>query len=179
MPDEKEAMLIRASNEWFPEVTHSANPTVDGFSTEIYRCLQLSAKAQTVDHVREFIRIRGPRVLTWSAEDRASRQNHYEAGLAPQNLSPSMDRLARFLVAMIGALFILVPVYIMSLNQNQTRNLVTTTVAMVFFTMICSVMLRTTVEQTLGFTAAYAAVLVVFVGLNFSDTSSAVTCPSL
>ena len=84
----------------------------------------------------------------------------------PTKLSPSVVRLARFLVAFAGAFFILVPMYIMVIDQSQTKNLVTTTVAVILFALLCAVTLRTSNDQTLGATVGYAAVLMVFVGLT-------------
>lgn len=53
---------------------------------------------------------------------------------APERLSKMADRLAGFIVAMSGALFILVPMYTtMALRQSLTKNLITTTVAVVLF----------------------------------------------
>lgn len=80
-------------------------------------------------------------------------------------LSPLLDRFAGFVVAFTGALFILVPMYIMVFG-NETRNLITTTVAVVLFAILCSIPLRASNEQTLGATVSYAAVLMVFVGLT-------------
>lgn len=74
---------------------------------------------------------------------------------------------------MFGALFILVPMYVIALGQSQTKSLVTTTVAVVLFAVACSIMFRATNDQTLGSTAAYAyaAVLVVFVVLTTPVTA--------
>lgn len=157
---------MNASSTAFPVTASSPYPDIVPFRTENYRCLSRVEAHQTLDEVREFLRIRGPRALTWSREEKRARSDLYTAGYAPQKLSPAADVFARFVVAMVGALFILVPMYIMSLNQNRTKNLVTTTIAVVLFTIVCSITLRTTNDQTLGSTAAYAAVLVVFVGLT-------------
>jgi len=67
---------------------------------------------------------------------------------------------------MFGAVSILVPMIIMSLNNSKTKSLVTTSIAVVLFACICSFMLRTANDQTLAATAGYAAVLMVFVGLT-------------
>ena len=72
---------------------------------------------------------------------------------------------------MVGALLILVPMYIMALHQNRDKNLITTTVAVVLFTLLYSLALRSSMEQTLAATAGYAAVLTVFVGLTSAGNS--------
>ncbi len=90
----------------------------------------------------------------------------------PTVLSKKVEAIARFIVALTGALFILVPMYIMSLHQDLTKNLVTTTVAVVLFALVCSLTLRTSNDQTLSATVGYAAVLTVFVGLTTAPPPS-------
>ena len=70
------------------------------------------------------------------------------------------------MIAFVGALFILVPMYIMSLDNDRNKNLITTTIAVLLFALLCSLTLRASNEQTLGATLSYAAVLMVFVGLT-------------
>ena len=65
-----------------------------------------------------------------------------------------------------GALFILVPMYIMALRQNPVKNLITTTVAVVLVALICSIPLKLAIDQTFSATVGCAAVLMVFVGLT-------------
>ena len=67
---------------------------------------------------------------------------------------------------MFGALSILVPMIIMSLNTSKTKSLITTSVAVIIFASCCSLTFQTTNDQTLAATAGYAAVLMVFVGLT-------------
>ena len=155
--------------EYFPETAHSRFPTVRPFETENYRCLPRLSKTALEpfsDEVREFLRIYLPRQLSWTDAEKTASLDFYDDGYAPNDLGPNVDRLARFIVAMVGALFILVPMYIMALHQNRTKNLVTTTIAVVLFALLCSLTLRTSNDQTLGATAGYAAVLTVFVGLT-------------
>lgn len=157
------------STAFFPTTATSAYPDVAPFETENYRCLpraHQTALEPFSDEVREFMRAYLPSKITWTAAEREAKPDLYKAHYAPNILSPTVDRLARFAIAMAGALFILVPMYIMAINQNPTKNLVTTTVAVVLFALLCSVTLRTSNDQTLGATAGYAAVLMVFVGLT-------------
>ena len=55
---------------------------------------------------------------------------------------------------------------IMRIQQNPNKSLVTTSVAVVLFAGIVSVGFNASNAETLGITAAYAAVLVVFVGTS-------------
>jgi hypothetical protein len=142
---------------------------VDAFETENYRRLQPTKHAVIFDGVREMLRTYLPKQISWSKGEKAMRKELYEEGIyKPEMLSSTADRLARFIVAMGGALFILVPMYIMALRQSLTKNLVTTTVAVVLFALVCSIPLRLANDQTFSATVGYAAVLMVFVGLTSS-----------
>lgn len=159
----------KSSNFYFPHTAKSVDDSVDPFETENYRCLpraQKTALEPFSDEVREFFRTYLPSKITWTKAEMEAKPDWYSTGYAPTTLSPTVDRLARFTIAMTGALFILVPMYVMAIDQSRTKNLVTTTVAVVLFALLCSVTLRTSNDQTLGATAGYAAVLMVFVGLT-------------
>lgn len=156
----------------FPKTAHSTDVDVDPFETENYRCLpraQKTALEPFSDEVREFFRTYMPSQITWTKAEMEAKPDLYHEGYAPTTLSSTIDRLARFTIAMAGALFILVPMYIMAIDQSRTKNLVTTTVAVVLFALLCSVTLRTSNDQTLAATAGYAAVLMVFVGLTSTN----------
>ena len=159
--------------EYFPQTARSNFEDVSPFDTENYRCLPRVSKTALEpfsDEVREFLRAYLPKQLSWTEAEKTASSDFYDRGYAPEDLSPNVDRLARFIVAMVGALFILVPMYIMTLHQNRTKNLITTTIAVLLFALVCSLTLRTSADQTLGATAGYAAVLTVFVGLTSSPT---------
>ena len=106
---------------------------------------------------------------TWTQDEKSAKADLYGEKYKPKILSSRAEIFASFLVAMAGALFILVPMYIMALKQNQTKSLVTTTVAVVLFAVLCSITLRTSNDETLAATAGYAAVLMVFVGLSSGE----------
>lgn len=114
-----------------------------------------------------------PHRLRWTREEATmwSRAYH-DRKITPEITSPSVDKLARFIVAMTGGLSVVIPMLIMSIPQGSTRSLVTTSVAVVFFAGIISVGFSTSNGETLGITAAYAAVLVVFVGTSVQQAST-------
>lgn len=142
---------------------------VDAFQTENYRRLHQIKEALIMDGVREMVASYLPKQISWSQEEKSTRKELYKEGIyKPEKLSATADRLARFIVAMGGALFILVPMYIMALHQNLTKNLVTTTVAVVLFVLVCSIPLKLANDQIFSSTFGYAAVLMVFVGLTSS-----------
>jgi hypothetical protein len=81
-----------------------------------------------------------------------------------KKVSRLVDRLVRFIIALTGGLFVVGPMQIMSINQSQTKSLITVTSAVVIFALVVSLLVRVSNIETLVSTATYAAVLVVFVG---------------
>jgi hypothetical protein len=142
---------------------------VDVFATEKYRRLPPQV---IFDAVREMFRAYLPKQISWTKEEKELRPDLYHLGIyMPAVLSPSADRLARTIIPLGGAIFILVPMYIMALHQNSTSNLITTTIAVVLLVVICAA-LRLPNETIFSATVGYAAVLIVFVGLTSSPPQS-------
>lgn len=163
----QQEVLHRRTLHYFPKTATSMLPDVKPFESENYRRLSADHGIVT-SNVREFPRRYLPKQISWPKDEKLSRKDLYDAGIyAPQGLSSTADRLARFVIATSYALFILVPMFIMALRQNPAKNLVTTTVAVVLFVSICSVSLKLPNNQMLSATVGYAAVLMVFVGLTF------------
>lgn len=73
----------------------------------------------------------------------------------------------RLLIAAFGGIFLLAPMWLMVLHNTMYTSLVSTTVCVVVFGIIMSCWLEKEID-VMSSTAAYAAVLVVFVGLNTS-----------
>ncbi|KAN0095156.1 hypothetical protein V8E51_015867 [Hyaloscypha variabilis] len=79
----------------------------------------------------------------------------------------------RLRMALFGGLALLVPVIIMTLVHGQTASLVTTSVATVLFAFALAIFANdTSGKDILAATAAYAAVLVVFVGTSITGPPS-------
>lgn len=70
-----------------------------------------------------------------------------------------------------GGLFVIVPIIIMANVPCKTASLVTTVVAMLAFAIGITYKTELKTDQVLAATAAYAAVLVVFVGTSLEDRS--------
>ena len=116
-----------------------------------------------------------PHSLRWAFEEFQNRRASYrDRSITPEITSPFVDRLARFIVAITGGLSLVIPMLIMTIPQGSTRSLVTTSVAVVLFAGIISVGFSASNGETLGITAAYAAVLVVFVGTSVQQASTPV-----
>ena len=128
------------------------------------------------DSLRWFLNWILPWKLTWTKEEMTKRLpgGHVRYGansailheVTPKMISPFVDRLARFIVAITGGLSLVVPMLIMRIHQSPNKSLITTSVAVVLFAGVVSVGFSASNAETLGITAAYAAVLVVFVGTS-------------
>ncbi|KAI9640022.1 hypothetical protein NHQ30_011584 [Ciborinia camelliae] len=137
------------------------------YDSENYRRLAQPPKLhEHGDPLRHFLCSHLKVWMTYSDEERNTREEDFEQKHPPLAVSPQIEKLARFLIAMFGALAILVPMIIMTLDPSQTKSLITTSVAVVIFACCCSLTLQTANDQTLAATAGYAAVLMVFVGLT-------------
>ncbi|KAK3702499.1 hypothetical protein LTR37_014861 [Vermiconidia calcicola] len=81
-------------------------------------------------------------------------------------------RLLRFAMAALGGLLLVIPMIIMTIVVGKTASLVTTCVSMLIFAILISVLTELGPNEVLGTTAAYAAVLVVFVGTSLDRTDA-------
>ena len=96
-----------------------------------------------------------------------SRTDEYLEDLPPQDVSPFVDKLARFIITFTGGAALVVPMLIMSLPSIQrTKSLITVSLAVTLFASMMSVGIRASNTETLVATATYAAVLIVFVGTS-------------
>lgn len=72
----------------------------------------------------------------------------------------------RFVAAIFGGLSVIAPMLVMAIHPSEVKTLVTASVAVVGFSLALAWKSSAQVETLLATTAAYAAVLVVFVGVN-------------
>jgi hypothetical protein len=95
-----------------------------------------------------------------------------ELPLGPNDINPFVDGLARFLVALMGGAFLLVPIIAMSFTHSQNWRLVISSIAVIAFAVFLSFLSEASNQEVLGGAAAYAAVMVVFVGSALSNSSA-------
>jgi len=126
---------------------------------------------EPIDPLRGFFMRNLPSLLAYSREERGQRPTEYSEGKPPKTVSKFVDRLARFLVAFTGGIFLVVPMIIMTLGNSQTKSLVTVSIMVALFALILSFIIRVSNIETLVSTATYAAVLVVFVGTTTNSNS--------
>lgn len=79
--------------------------------------------------------------------------------------------LMRLTMASHGGMFVIVPMLIMATVPGKIASLVTTVVAMLAFAVGITFKTQLKADQVLAATAAYAAVLVVFVGTSLSSSN--------
>lgn len=119
-----------------------------------------------IDPVRRALMNFLPVHLSYSDEEKRQRSKEYAERKRPLRVSRFVDRLVRFIIAITGGIFLVVPMIIMTLKPSETKSLVTASVAVVVFTLLLSFAVRVSNVETLISTATYAAVLVVFVGTS-------------
>lgn len=155
LANERRADLSQA----FPEI---ANHTGDPFNSRY--CTWKTQTPSASDPIRNFLKIGLPRSLTYTKAEMFHRMDDYLDHQPPQDVSPIVDKIARFMVAFVGGAALIVPVLTMSFLATQASKLATLSVAVLLFAMASAVGFRATNSETLVSTATYAAVLVVFVG---------------
>lgn len=76
--------------------------------------------------------------------------------------------MIRFLMAMVGGLALVIPMLVMTYFPGKNVSVVTTSASMLIFAAVITLGTQLAPDQVLGATAAYAAVLVVFVGTSLT-----------
>lgn len=79
------------------------------------------------------------------------------------------ELLLRFSMALTGGLFLIIPMITMTCVPGKVASLVATCVAMLSFAIGITLKTQLKADQVLAATAAYAAVLVVFVGSSLQE----------
>jgi hypothetical protein len=162
--DEEE--LRKEVSDYFGEIAQTVD-IKSPYGSESYR--RLPGKQKPFPHgdpLRHFLCSHLGMWMTYSKEEKELLPSNFKSNYIPRDVSPAMEKLARFIIAMFGAVSILVPMIIMSFHRSRGKALITTSVAVVLFACCCSLTLRTANDQTLAATAGYATVLMVFVGLT-------------
>lgn len=143
----------------FPEIPYTSNCSSSKSIREL--------RPVTYDALRRWLKDSLPTWFTVSA-DEAKRRNQVDnkTKSPPKEISPQVERLARFVVAISGGLMLIVPMLIMRIHGDLVKSLVTTSLSVILFAATTSVLFKATDVNTLAATAAYTAVLVVFVGTS-------------
>jgi hypothetical protein len=132
----------------------------------------------TIDPFRGFLMRKLPVYFTYSKTEQSDRPSEYEEEKKPKDVSSFVDHLARFLIAITGGLFLIVPMLIMAIETSQKKSLITVSLSVFLFALVLSFGIRTSNVEALVSTATYAAVLVVFVGTNSGDGGTVASASS-
>jgi hypothetical protein len=125
------------------------------------------SKSLPSDSLRDALKRVLPRSVTYTRNDMYRRNHEYLSGEPPEEISPFVDVLARFLVAFMGGALLIGPMLIMRLpNVSLAKSLITSSASVLLFSGALSVFFKASNTDTLIATATYAAVLVVFVGTS-------------
>lgn len=117
------------------------------------------------DPLRDILKRILPKSLTYTKREITRRIDEYLHGHPPEEVSPFVDSLARFIVAFAAGAALVVPMLIMRLpDVSLSKSLITVSSALILFAAGLSVGLKANNTETMVATATYAAVLVVFVG---------------
>ena len=86
-----------------------------------------------------------------------------------QNTTHLAEVITRFIVALLSAAFLVVPLIVLSHQSDNASHLITVSVCILVFSLLVSLASKASNEQTMAASAGYAAVLVVFIA-NTSTT---------
>ncbi|KAF7672925.1 vit family domain-containing protein [Alternaria burnsii] len=131
-----------------------------------------------IDSLRSLLMERLPVWMTYSRNERSTRRREYRDGKPPKEVSGSVDRLCRFIIAAIGGLFLVGPMLIMAIRPSTAKSLITVSASVFLFAVLLTFGVRVTNIEGLVSTATYAAVLVVFVGSSTGGGNEAVRLAS-
>jgi hypothetical protein len=83
-----------------------------------------------------------------------------------QNTARMAEAAARFLIAVFAGSFLVVPLIVLSFQTSKASNLITVSICIVVFSLLVSLLSKASNYETMAASAAYAAVLAVFISGN-------------
>ncbi|KAJ4312901.1 hypothetical protein N0V84_009711 [Fusarium piperis] len=141
-------------------------PNIDGQDSFSSHYAFFQGAETRIDDIRAALMKHLPSRLAFSEEEYRNRSVEYRDGKPPKEVSNLVDRSARFVVAVTGGLFLVVPMIIMTLQPSVVKSLITVSAFVFLFALGLSFIVGVSNIETLVSTATYAAVLVVFVGTS-------------
>lgn len=104
--------------------------------------------------------------LQEGAKDTSAKEREFYRLQRADRVVRRLGMRKRLLAAVFGGLSFIVPMLIMAIRPSQVKTLITSTVAVLLFSLGLAWQSAAKTETLLEATAAYAAVMVVFVGVN-------------
>jgi hypothetical protein len=84
----------------------------------------------------------------------------------PRQIYPAVDLIARLLIAVASGTFLLAPMIVMNFVKSRNDRLIITSLFVLFFAIAIASTSRASNQELAGASAAYAAVLVVYIGAS-------------
>ena len=92
-----------------------------------------------------------------------NKQHSSPAQHSYQNTIFLAEILYRFLVALFGSIFMVVPLVMISYQERKVAHLISVAIWIIAFSFVVSIVMKLSNQATMGIVAAYAAILSVFV----------------
>ena len=107
-----------------------------------------------------------PTWLSWSISEKKSQPTYFAQGKLPTKISTAVAVISGLILSLCSAASVVVPIVIMSFDASLRKSLITVSAAVVLFSFVLAAVLKVQSDNVFIATATYAAVLVVFVGVN-------------
>jgi hypothetical protein len=177
---------LPSSNPIKDEFLHRHSPAIPPLVSSVNDHADIKPHTSPGDQVRAVLRkilpvrfvvdsetYRRYTVQSETAAMRAAIGHNITPTLQPErNQMLVVDRLARIIVAITGGVFLLVPMIIMTFVNSTNYRLIIVSVAVIWFSVSLALATNATNQELLGATAAYSAVLVVYVGTASGSSTS-------
>lgn len=114
-----------------------------------------------VDPLRKWLKARRwiPPHFTYTESEQLRRIDKYFGRQLPEEVSPFVDKLPRFTVALAGGFSLIIPMIIMKVGRNLEWSLANACVAVLLFAETISYIIHTNGAETAIATATYAVIL--------------------
>lgn len=147
------------------------------YKTRLVR-VDLAPRSSSRDPIQHYLR-KCLRTLWYSTRSARSEDKDEESGIKSpvsnaramfdrsyQNTARVAEAATRFFVAVFAGSFLVVPLVVLSFQTSKESHLVTVSVCIVVFSLLVSLLSKASNYETMAASAAYAAVLAVFISDN-------------
>ena len=167
--------FARADNSWQANLRIDDRNPYEIYKTRLVR-VDTASRSRSGDFLRRSLR-KYLRVFWFFVRSRGGKRSTHSSYLSAtelelnlkrsyRNTSRLADIITRFLIGLIWGAFLVVPLMILSHQFSGEARLITVSISIVFFSFLVSLLTKATNEETMVASAAYAAVLAVFLSNN-------------
>jgi hypothetical protein len=162
-----------ADNDWQSSLRTDFNP-YETYKTRLVR-IDLPRRGQPKDPFRHNLRrfLRGiwffkrnrkvKQDQEWRGDGTATAKLESDLKKSYQNTNDLAEYITRSLFGLLAGPFLVVPLVVLSKQSSDDAHLTTVSVCIVIFSLVVSLLTRASNQEIMAASAAYAAVLVVFV----------------